>query len=492
MFSYPAPDLKDKTVQRLILTTVSLASFLGMLDISIVNIATPVIIKDWQISIGYGSLILIAYLLTDAVLIMIMGSLADRYGFKKMLVNGMIIFCAGTIICGFAPDIDVLIGARILQAIGAAMFSVVGPAVITTCLPSSVRGRSLGYLITFSAIGFALGPGIGGLLTAYAGWRWIFFVSVPVALLTIFLALRYLPPDTPLAEREPLDLIATAAFMVFIGGTLSAFAFYQVPGTPDKVLLLLLCTGIVAGTGFFIRNRRSKNPLIRPGLLANRHFMLGIVACFIVTALFSGVTYLMPLYLVNSRHLDTFLAGLIMTVPALLSMVVAPAAGSLSDEYGSPIVSAIAIGMSAIGFIFFFTFNPTTAIAIIVAGVIITRVSTAAFFGPNGRLIMGHCYPDAVGNGAGVMMTVRKAGLTLGIALFQSVFAIRMYAEGIPRDGTPLVPRLTPALSVLGYQAVYGVAFILCIIVIAILLVTRDAGYWKDGPEPESEAGLMG
>jgi MFS family permease len=408
-----------------------------------------------------------------------------------MLVNGMIIFCAGTIICGFAPDIDVLIGARILQAIGAAMFSVVGPAVITAHLPASVRGRSLGYLITFSAIGFALGPGIGGLLTAYAGWRWIFFVSVPVALLTIFLALRYLPPDTPLAEREPLDLIATAAFMVFIGGTLSAFVFFQVPGTPDRILLLLLCTGIVAGTGFFVRNHRSKNPLIRPELLANRHFMLGIVACFIVTALFSGVTYLVPLYLVNSRHLDSFLAGLIMTVPALLSMVVAPAAGSLSDEYGSPIVSAIAIGMSAIGFIFFFTFNPTTAIAIIVAGVIITRVSTAAFFGPNGRLIMGHCYPDAVGNGAGVMMTVRKAGLTLGIALFQSVFAIRMYAEGIPRDGTPLVPRLTPAQSVLGYQAVYSVAFILCIIVIAILLVTRDAGYWKDETGPESEAGLM-
>ena len=485
MFSNQAPDLKDKNVQRLILTTVSLASFLGMLDISIVNIATPVIIRDWHISIGYGSLILIAYLLTDAVLIMIMGSLADRYGFKKMLVNGMAIFCAGTILCGLAPDIDVLIGARILQGIGAAMFSVVGPAVITAYLPESVRGRSLGYLITFSAIGFALGPGIGGLLTTYAGWRWIFFVSVPVALLTIIMALRYLPRDTPPAMQEPLDLYGTAAFMVFIGGTLSAFAFYQVPGTPDNYLLLLLGTGITAGTIFFVRNRRSKNPLIRPELLANRHFMLGIVACFIITALFSGVTYLMPLYLVNSRHLDPFLAGLIMTIPALLSMVVAPGAGSLSDRYGSPMVSAIAIGMSAVGFVFFFTFNPATAIVIIVAGIIITRVSTSAFFGPNGRLIMGHCYPDAIGNGSGVMMTVRKAGLTLGIALFQTVFALRMYAEGIPRDGTPLVPRLTPAQSVLGYQAVYTVAFILCVVVIAILLVTRDAGYWSEKPEME-------
>src|SRR5512138_761989 len=149
MFSFPAPDLKDRNTQRLVLTTVSLASFLGMLDISIVNIATPVIIRDWQVSIGHGSLILIAYLLTDAVLIMLMGSLADRYGFRRMLVNGMVIFGIGTVLCGLSPDINFLIGARILQAAGAAMFSVVGPAIITAYLPESVRGRSLGYLITF-------------------------------------------------------------------------------------------------------------------------------------------------------------------------------------------------------------------------------------------------------------------------------------------------------------------------------------------------------
>ena len=152
-------------------------------------------------------------------------------------------------------------------------------------------------------------------------------------------------------------MLLIVAFMVFIGGVLSAFALFQVPGMPDQVLLLLFCTGIVAGVFFFVRNGRSKNPLIRTELLRNRNFTLGILACLIITALFSGVTYLMPLYLVNSRHLDTFLAGMIMTVPAVLSMVIAPYAGSLSDRYGSPLVSAGAIGLSAIGFIFFFTFN---------------------------------------------------------------------------------------------------------------------------------------
>jgi MFS family permease len=167
-------------------------------------------------------------------------------------------------------------------------------------------------------------------------------------------------------------------------------------------------------------------------------------------------------------------------------MVAAPVSGSLADRYGSPKVSAVSIGLAALGFLIIFTFNPLTAIAVIIAAMIITRVSTAAFFGPNGRLIMGYCTPDTVGTGSGMMMTVRHAGLVFGIALFQSVFAIRMYLEGIPRDGTPLVPRLTPALSVLGYQAVYLTAFVLCIIVILFCLLTRD------GPEITEEIDEIG
>jgi len=194
----------------------------------------------------------------------------------------------------------------------------------------------------------------------------------------------------------------------------------------------------------------------------------------------------MPLYLVNSRHLDNFLAGLIMTVPAIISMIAAPISGSLADKYGSPKVSAVSIGLAAIGFLIIFTFNPLTAIVVIIGAMIVTRVSTAAFFGPNGRLIMGHCTPDTVGTGADMMMAVRHAGLVCGIALFQSVFAIRMYLEGIPRDGTPLVPRLTPALSVLGYQAVYLTAFILCVIAVVLCLASRD------GPEYTEEIDDIG
>ncbi|MDP3562995.1 MAG: MFS transporter, partial [Methanoregula sp.] len=290
----------------------------------------------------------------------------------------------------------------------------------------------------------------------------------------IVLCWHCIPRQMPVTERKPLQISGPATFIPATVCILLAFSLFQVPGTPDLTLILLFVSGIVFALLFWQLEKRNPDPLISPALFKNPHFRSGIIACLIVTMLFSGVTYLMPLYLVNSRHLDPLTAGLIMTVPALLSIIVAPMAGSLADRHGSILVSSVAVALAAAGFIVFVMFDPVTILIVIVAGMLVTRVSTAAFFGPNGKLIMNHCPEGTVGNGSGVMMTIRHYGLVMGIALFQSVFAIRMYAAGIPRDGTPLVPRLTPALSVLGYQAVFFVSFVLCIAVILILRKTKE------------------
>nr|WP_292369938.1 MFS transporter [Methanoregula sp. UBA64] len=463
--------------------TVSLASLLGALDMSIVNITVPTIDKTWQIPVGVGSLIIISYMLTITGLILFMGKLGDRYGFRKLFLWGLVLFGTGSFLCGISPDVTTLILSRILQGAGAAMFSAIGPAVITTYLPPSVRGRSLGFLIAMSAVGFAIGPGLGGFISQYAGWRWAFFVNLPIVVVALAMSWYCIPSATGDIKHKPLNYLGPALFVIAIILVLSAFSFYQVPGTPDAVLAGLFAAGCVVGGIFVLRERNNPDPLINPALVHNRDFRLAVVTCFIITTLFSGVTYLMPIYLINSRHLDQFLAGLIMTAPALLSIIVAPAAGSLADRHGSLLISIIAVGLAAAGFLIFFTFNPLTLVVVIIAGMIVTRVSTAAFFGPNARLIMGHCPPDSVGDGSGVMMTVRHVGMVFGIAFFQSVFAIRMYMEGIPRDGTPLVNKLTPALSVLGYQAVYLTAFVLCVLVIFIIRATKDVPNPKDGAE---------
>jgi EmrB/QacA subfamily drug resistance transporter len=448
-----------------------------------VNISIPTIIKDLNVSVGLGSLVIISFLLTITILVLIMGRIADRYGFRKVFLWGFFIFGTGSALSGLAPDIYFLIGARIIQATGIAMLASVGPAIITCHLPQSTLGKSLGYLIACAALGYALGPGIGGIMSHYLSWRWIFFLNLPIIVVGLVMGMRFIPKDPQKKTKIPVDPVGALLSAIAIGGVLSSFSLFQVPGVPDLVLVLFFVTGVCAGILLLRHEKKSPHPFIFPGVTKNRNFLLGITSCFIVMALFSGVTYLLPIYLINSRHLDPFIAGLIMMVPALCSLIVAPISGSLSDKYGSPIVSAIAIGISAIGALVIFTFNPATGILIIVIGVLITRVSTAAFFGPNGKLIMENCPRSAMGSGSGLMMMVRHAGLVCGIAMFQSVFAIRMYVEGVSRDGTPLVPRLTPQMSVLGYQAVYFVMFCLCIAVVILSLMARN----PDGVKRESK-----
>lgn len=470
---FPAADPRTVTGQRLILASVCLASLLGALDMSIVNIANPTIIQSFHVSVGMGSLVILAYMLTISTLILVMGKLGDRYGFRPLFITGLVVFGIGSFLCGIAPDICFLIGSRILQATGAAMFSAIGPAIITGFLPASTRGRSLGYLIALSAVGFALGPGIGGFITQYASWQWIFFLNLPVVGIALVLGWHALPRQQ-LPEQKPLRFSGMAVFILAMLCILLAFSLFQVPGTPDLTLLSLFVAGVLLGLCFWQLEKRSPAPLISPALLQDPDFRSGLAACFIVTVLFSGVTYLMPLYLLNSHHLDSFTAGIVMTVPALLSIIVAPLAGNLADRYGTKKISMLAVTLTAAGFLLFVTYNPTTILLVIIIGMLVTRVSTAAFFGPNGKLIMNHCPEGTVGNGSGVMMMIRYTGFVFGIVVFQSVFALRMYAAGIPRDGTPLVPRLTPELSGIGYQAVYLASFLLCLVALYILWRTKE------------------
>jgi EmrB/QacA subfamily drug resistance transporter len=446
---------------------------------SIVNISLPAIDRFWNIPVGLGSLIIISYVLTVTSLILLMGKLSEKYGFWKLFIAGLALFGIGSFLCGIAPTIWFLLAARIIQGVGTAMFSAIGPAVIATYLPLEIRGRSLGYLISFSAVGFALGPGLGGFIAEFLSWRMVFFINIPIVIIAVILAWHSIPGKTPGHNMTPLNYPGAITLIVALILILSAFSLYQVAGTPDCVLMLLFGSGLVALALFIVSELTSRHPIINRELSKKRDFWLGLLTCLIITTLFSGVTYLMPLYLINSRHLGDFLAGLIMTAPALLSIIVAPMAGSLADRHGSLKISLIAVALAAAGFLVFYTFNPLTLVVVIVVGMLITRVSTTAFFGPNARLIMGHCPPCSLGNGSGMMMMVRHVGMVVGVALFQSVFAIRMYLMGVPRDGTPLVSKLTPAMSVLGYQAVYTVAFVLCIVVIVLIKVT------KEDPDPQ-------
>ncbi len=441
---------------------------------SVVNIVLPIISESMNVSVGDISLSVTVYLLVLSGLILTVGRIGDFIGFKKIFLYGFGFFAVGSLLCGLSFSIEFLIISRIIQAIGGAMFTAVGPAIITTAIPKSKRGESLGIQVSLSALGFATGPGIGGFCADFLGWRWIFFLNIPVAIIGIYYGKKYLPGHGKKLDLIHLDFVGMASCFFAITSFLLGCSLYQVPGTSDTTLLTCFTVALVSFLVFLISEKRAYLPLITPGIFRNRNFTLGVVTCFITMALFSGVTYLLPYYLIGFRKFDPILSGMIMTVPAIMSIIVAPLSGWIADRKGSKMVSVGCVSITIVAFFLFSTFNDTTSLLVIVVYLIVMRFSTTAFYSPNGRLIMSSCPKGAEGNASGIMMTARYAGMNLGISLFQTIFAVRMYLYGVPRDGTPLIGRITHAMSQTGYHTVYLVAMVLAILTLILVLQTRN------------------
>ena len=168
-------DIAPKRKQQMIIFTVALASFMGALDSTIVNISLPTISRYFDVSLGLVSWVLLIYLLFMSSFLLAFGKLGDIIGFRKILLWGFAVFSLGSFLCGITPSFELLLAFRVVQAIGGAMLISVGPAVVTTMLPPEIHGRALGYVGTLFSLGIALGPVLGGYLTAYLSWRWIFF-----------------------------------------------------------------------------------------------------------------------------------------------------------------------------------------------------------------------------------------------------------------------------------------------------------------------------
>lgn len=182
--------------QRLVLGIIAVAAFMASLDSTIVNISLPGIAESFGADIGLISWVVLAYLLTLAGFLLILGRLADLYGFKRVFIIGFALFTFGSLACGLSMTVGHLIAFRALQGIGGAALDALAPAMIVLYLPKESRGRVIGILATVVSLGIAAGPILGGFITEYSSWHWIFFINVPIGIAAVVLAFWLLPEDT--------------------------------------------------------------------------------------------------------------------------------------------------------------------------------------------------------------------------------------------------------------------------------------------------------
>ncbi len=443
----------------LVVATVCVGAFMGQLDASIVTLAFPTLQRQFHANLASVEWVALSYLVVLIASLTAVGRLADMIGRKLLYTYGFVAFAAASAACGFAPGLGWLIGFRAVQAIGAAMLQANSVALITNAVPQHRIGHALGVQGAAQALGLALGPTVGGLLIGSLGWRWIFFVNVPIGIVGTTAGWFFLPRSRDLAARRPFDAAGLALFVPAVATGLVGLSFGEHAGfgSPGIVAALVACAFFA--TLFYLHERRIEAPMLDLALFRVTAFRAGTAASLLSYLVMFGLLFVVPFVLENTRHLSPTSAGLALTaLPAALA-VVAPFAGrhALSARAGTLagaglLAVAVALATAAI---------TAPGIGLMVAVLAVVGAGLGAFMSPNNAAIM-HAAPRLQsGQAAGVLNTTRGLGTALGVAVTATIYGAvaghsHLTTAAQTMSGFRVAAAVLAALAVVG--AVFAVA----------------------------------
>jgi DHA2 family methylenomycin A resistance protein-like MFS transporter len=470
----------DRNVKLLTLGACCLGLFMVMLDNTVVNVALPSIRRELGANVSGLQLVLDAYILVFASLLLTAGSLGDRYGRRRVFRAGMVVFTVGSALCGLAPTLPALIGARALQAIGGAALLPSSLAILTAAFPDPrERVQAIGLWSGVSAMALAAGPVVGGLLTDAFGWRWVFYVNLPIGVASFLVAGRVVAESRNPAPRR-LDLPGLLLGSLGLGALTLGLIEGNQRGWGSPAILALLAAGTVGLAAFLVVEARRPEPMLALRFFRDKAFTTANTVVLLAGFALLGFVFFNTLYFQAVHGWSPLEAGL-RTLPNTLAVVVtAPLAGRLASRYGYrvPVVAGLLLGATSL--LLLTGIEPDTPygdlwwrLALLGAGLGLTiSPSTAA-----GVAAM----PGAqAGVASAVITTSRQVGAALGVAVLGAVAAVR--AAGA-------TPETDPAGFVTGIHAAYllaGAAMAAGAVPAALFLRPRRAE-----PEPATPTGAV-
>jgi EmrB/QacA subfamily drug resistance transporter len=457
----PAAIRESPRAHWFVVGTVCIGAFMGQLDASIVTVALPRMGHDLHVSLGAIEWVALAYLLVLVATVATVGRIADAVGRKLLYVYGFGVFTAGSVLCGLSPTLTVLIAARVLQAVGAAMLQANSVALIAEAMPRPMLGRAIGVQGSAQALGLALGPAIGGILLSIAGWRLIFLVNLPAGLIGLALGWFLLPRSRSRRELGAPDGAGAVLLALAAMGPLVYLSLAGREGYANGVLLACLAGGIVAAVGFVRRERRTKDPLIDLSILRRRGLPSGLSSGLVSYLALFGTLFIVPYYL-SADHDSAALIGLQLAVLPVAIGMTAPIAGRLVNRVGAGFLTSSGLILTAAGMLGIALLHDTAGI---LAGLAVMGIGLGCFTPANNAAVMSASPPGHAGVTGGVLNMTRGLGTALGVALAGALFTAGAGIAGAhvaQADIAVVGHGLTTALGVLGLVTLAtGIALLL-------------------------------
>ncbi|HUJ34037.1 MAG TPA: MFS transporter [Solirubrobacteraceae bacterium] len=433
--------------------TVCIGAVMGQLDASIVTLALPSIGRDLHASVGAVEWVALSYLLVLVATVATVGRIADAVGRKLLYVYGFGVFTAGSVLCGLAPTLPVLIAARVLQAIGAAMLQANSVALIAEAMPPSLLGRGIGVQGGAQALGLALGPAVGGVLLALGGWRLIFLVNLPAGAIGLALGWFLLPRSRSCRELGAADRLGPVLLALAVAGPLVYLSLGSRAGYADGVPLACLAAGVICALAFIRRERRVAVPLIDLSIMRRPALAVGLSSGLVSYMALFGILFAVPYYLSAERVSEAWIGLQLAVLPVAIG-VTAPIAGRLVDRLGDGALTAGGLLLAAAGM---FEIALRHGTAGILLGLALAGVGLGAFTPANNAGVMSASPPGHAGVVSGLLNMTRGLGTALGVALTGAVFTAVAGISGTNAARASAAATghgLTAAFGVLGVAAV--------------------------------------
>ncbi|MGK2945044.1 MAG: MFS transporter [Desulfuromonadales bacterium] len=410
------------------LLVVCTAHFLMPFMMSAVGVALPAIGREFSASAMQLGLVETAYVLSASIFLLSMGRMGDIYGRRRIFQYGIVIFTIGGGLLSQAWSIESMIVMRFLQGMGGSMVMATTFAIVVSVFPPQERGKALGIAVASVYAGISCGPFFGGILVSAFGWRSIFYLAVPLGIITFAITCAKLRGEWAEARGEPFDwrgsLVYAVAILLLISGASNL----------DQGLwawLLAFC-GTVGLIFFLVLESHTEYPVLNVALLrSNRVFAFSNLAALLNYAATFGVTFFLSLYLQYVKGLSPRDAGMILMIQPIMQAIFSPLCGRLADRFSAAGVATIGMGLCAAGLSVAVSITATTSMTLIMVMLAVLGLGFALFSSPNVSVIMGSVAPRYLGVASGLNSTMRTLGMMTSMTVITITFSIFMAGQAV-------------------------------------------------------------